>query len=40
MHVAVDLGCNESAQRMYELLLRALAGYSHLSAHGKAIFIN
>ena len=27
MHAAVDLGCNESAQLMYELLLRVLAGY-------------
>ena len=40
MHAAADLGCKESAQRVYELLLRVLAGYGHLSAHGREIFIN
>jgi hypothetical protein len=40
MHAAADLCCKESAQRVYELLLRVLAGYGHLSTHGKAIFIN
>jgi len=34
-HVAVDSGCNESAQLIYNLLLGVLAGYRHFSAHGR-----
>lgn len=29
-HAAVDLGCNESAQLMYKVLLRVVAGYRPL----------
>jgi hypothetical protein len=38
MHAAADLGCKESAQRVYELLVRVLTGYGHLV--GRRLFIN
>ena len=33
IHAAADSGYQESAQRVYELLLRVLAGYRHVAPH-------
>ena len=37
IHAAADSGYQESAQRVYELLLRVLAGYRDVAPHGMVI---